>query len=218
MSVQDDSREIEVRNLFGLSKPVGANRGDTDAELLIDGVKIDFELKSTTTGNVTTVRDFSMDHVNKWRDKHWIIGVYDRRGQKLKYCIYGSPTNMSDWIEEKAEYIRPDIYAAQLLPDLLDKNTLYKILGKKAIYSYKDAKLLQKKQYNKQQYFDKMDLDNGYTEDRMLLILQDRIKYLIMRGSTLNNPHIPASYFMNWPKITQNHNQILTARVREYLK
>ena len=94
MSVQDDSREIEVKNLFGLSKPIGGSRGDTDAELLIDGVKIDFELKSTTTGSVTTVRDFSMDHVIKWRDKHWIIGVYDKSGQNLKYCIYGSPANM----------------------------------------------------------------------------------------------------------------------------
>ena len=35
MSVQDDSREIEVKNLFGLSKPIGGSRGDTDAELSV---------------------------------------------------------------------------------------------------------------------------------------------------------------------------------------
>ena len=87
MPVQDDSREIEVRNLFGLYKPEGS-RADTDAEFVVNGIKIAVELKSTSTvsESVTTVRDFSMDHVRKWRHKHWIIGFYDKSGKILKYC------------------------------------------------------------------------------------------------------------------------------------
>lgn len=36
----------------------------------------------------------------------------------------------------------------------------------------------------------------------MLEILRDRCRYLIERGATLNNPHIPGSYFSGWEKIT----------------
>lgn len=218
MSVQDDSREIEVRDLFGLTEPAERSRADTDAELLIDGVKVDFELKSTTRGSVTTVRDFSMDHVIKWRHKHWIIGVYDSKGTTLKYCLYGSPTLMSKWIEEKADYIRADVEISQALPQLVSKEILYQLLGKKETYTYEDASKLHKRQYSKREYVNKMDVSNGYSEDRMLSIMQDRVKYLILRGSTLNNPHIPESYFRGWPKITQNHQQTVISGVREYFK
>lgn len=218
MSIQDDSREIEVRNLFGLSEPANRSRADTDAQLLVDGKTIDFELKSTTNGSVTTVRDFSMDHVIKWKQKHWIIGVYDRTGRKLQYCLYGSPFDMSSWIEEKANYIKPDLNISQVVPHLLNKGSLHQILGQKTSYSYEDAVRLHKKQYSKEEYLEKMDIVKGYSEDRMLTILQDRIKYLILRGSTLNNPHIPKSYFKGWPHITENHSQTLLASVRKYSK
>jgi hypothetical protein len=218
MSVQDDSREIEVRNLFGLTEPAARSRADTDAELLVDGIKVDFELKSTTRGSVTTVRDFSMDHVIKWRHKHWIIGVYDRKGTTLKHCLYGSPAMMSQWIEEKATYIKADVELAQSVPELVNKDTLYQLLGRKETYTYEDASTLHKRQYSKQHYIDKMDVANGYTEDRMLSIMRDRVRYLILRGSTLNNPHIPESYFKGWPKITKNHQQAVILGVKEYLQ
>ena len=219
MPVQDDSREIEVRNLFGLYKPKGS-RGDTDAEFIVNGTKVAVELKSTTAANeaVTTVRDFSMDHVLKWRQKHWIIGFYDKTGKILKYCKYGSPSDMSTWIEEKANYIKPDIEIAQIAPYFTDKSFLHKILGEKDTYSYKDAKELQKRQYLKQEYLDLMDKADGYSEEKMLSILQDRLRYLILRGSTLNNPHIPGSYFTDWPKITANHHQTFIERVKEYFQ
>lgn len=54
-----------------------------------------------------------------------------------------------------------------------------------------------------------MDRHMGYSPERMLSILQDRCRYLLERGSTLNNPHIPASYFKGWERITTNHAQCL---------
>jgi hypothetical protein len=42
-------------------------------------------------------------------------------------------------------------------------------------------------------------------------MLRKRCQYVIERGSTLNNPHIPASYFVDWEKIDKNH----AARLRE---
>lgn len=63
-----------------------------------------------------------------------------------------------------------------------------------------------------------MDLTSGYSPERMLSILQDRCQYLIEKGSTLNNPHIPASYFNGWEKITKNYAQRLRELVAEALQ
>ncbi|WP_293079190.1 hypothetical protein [Okeania sp. SIO3B5] len=63
-----------------------------------------------------------------------------------------------------------------------------------------------------------MDLEFGYSPERMLSILRDRCQYLIERGSTLNNPHIPASYFKNWERITTNHAQRLRELVIENIQ
>ena len=62
-----------------------------------------------------------------------------------------------------------------------------------------------------------MDKEQGYSPKRMLEILKDRGKYLIERGSTLNNPHIPTSYFKGWEQITSNHKQRLRALVVQSL-
>ena len=221
MSVQDDAREVEVRELFGLHVPDDHSRGGTDAVLELDGKIIEFELKSTTKGSVTTVRDFGPDHVEKWKSKHWLIGRYKSvkgRGVKLSYCLYGSPAMMAPWINEKAAYIAPDLSLAGLAPAKMTIDDLYIVLGKKKIYSYEDAWALQKKQYKKEEYDQLMDVDNGYSPERMLQILKDRTAYLLRRGSTLNNPHIPASYFKGWERITSDHSERLIELVRDSFK
>ena len=45
----------------------------------------------------------------------------------------------------------------------------------------------------------------------MLRLLRERCEYIIRRGSTLNNPHIPASFFEGWEQIVEDH----AARLRE---
>ena len=67
------------------------------------------------------------------------------------------------------------------------------------------------------EYKELMDKEQGYSPKRMLEILKDRGKYLIERGSTLNNPHIPTSYFKGWEQITSNHKQRLRALVVQSL-
>jgi len=123
---------------------------------------------------------------------------------------------MAPWIEEKAEYIRPDFELADIISKKLTLYDLYKICGKKKVYSYYDARRIQKMQYKKEKYFERQDVKGGYSHNRMLEILSDRAKYLIERGSTLNNPHIPASYFSDWEKITDNHARHLRDLVKQY--
>lgn len=220
MAIQDDGRENELRELFGLYKAADQGRSGVDAYMQLDGIQVPFELKSTTRGSVTTVRDFGPDHIEKWVDKHWLIGVYDRRTEKLKYAIYGSPAMMAPWIKEKAEYISLDFQLADLVPSLMTGETMQALLPTKASYTIKDAKCVQKKQHTVAEYRGLMDIKNGYTPGRMLEILKSRCAYLIRRGSTLNNPHIPESYFKGaeWPRLKPSDADQLPGLVRKALE
>lgn len=212
---QDDDRESAMRVLFNLYKNEDEGRSGIDAFLDFEGKIIPFELKTTSQGSVTTVRDFGHDHIEKWKDKHWLIGFF-MNGRE--YYKYGSPLMMAKWIKDKEQYIAPDFKLAILVPSKLHLDDLYDILEKKGFYTYEDAKAIQKQQYSKQKYLELQDLKSGYSPERMLEILKDRAQYLIERGSTLNNPHIPFSYFNGWVEITQNHAEQLRDMVRNYFE
>jgi len=211
---QDDEREHAMRILFNLYKSEDEGRSGIDAFLRIDTQEIPFELKTTSNGSVTTVRDFGPDHIAKWKDKHWLIGFFVGGRE---YYKYGSPAMMAPWINEKADYIEPDFQLASRISRKLTLQDMYQILGRKSAYTYEDAKYIQKRQYNKAKYLSLQDLDSGYSPKRMLEIVKDRARYVMERGSTLNNPHIPFSYFKGWTEITDNHPHTLRSLVQDYL-
>ncbi len=213
---QDDSREQEMIELFDLIKDENEGRSGVDAFLELDGAKISFELKTTssTSGSVTTVRDFGYDHIEKWQGKHWLFGFH--KGGKVSYK-YGSPALMQSWIKEKEEYIRPDFELAKIASKNLTLEDLYLVLGEKESYSLEEAKSILKNQYSKEKYSQSKDITNGYSKDKMLDLLKDRATYLMKRGGTLNNPHIPGSYFKEWEEITENHAARLREMVRDYI-
>jgi hypothetical protein len=215
---QDDVRENQLVDLFNLERPKNRTRHGTDAILKIAGKTLEFELKSVTTtkGGLSTVRDLGRDHIEKWRNKHWIIAFYSASG--LIRCKYVTPNGMSAWIEKIWSYIEPDFQIADCVPPLITLDAMAYVIGKKKIYSREDAKRLHKNQYSAQQYKDKMDLPNGYSPQRMLEIFSDRVTYLIQRGSTLNNPHIPIQFFEPFPTIEKNHAVKLRKLVRAWLR
>jgi hypothetical protein len=225
MAAQDDVREREMRTLFNLTRPEEFGRADIDAVLELDGaavppelngLEIPFELKSATRGtpNISTVRDFGLHYIEKWRPLHWLFGIYGLAGGELKlqYCLYGSPKQMKPWFDQMASYIAPDIVLAETVPDLLDDEILSAVLSEAEDFGYEDARQLMKNQYRRQDYRDAADLPGErYSREAMLAMLQERCCYVIKRGSTLNNPHISASYFKDWMRIERNH----AARLRE---
>jgi len=215
-----------MRTLFNLTRPEEAGRSDVDAVLELKGRgvpaslagrTVSFELKSATGGRptISTVRDFGLHHLEKWRKLHWIFGVYarDRRGdQRLQYCLYGSPRAMKPWFDRMSAYIQPDVALAEHVPALITDKTLTAILGKAARFDRDDAKRLMKNQYGADDYDDASDLPGGrYSRRAMLQMLQERCGYVIQRGATLNNPHIPAAFFEGWEHIADDH----AARLRE---
>lgn len=218
MTVQDDRRELEQLELFELSTPPERSRSDTDGILEIEGQTLNFELKSTTKDSVTTVRDFGMNHIQKWENKHWIFGFYTAQGNALKYTRYASPEMMSPWIEEKRKYIEVDFRLAQLAAENLVLENLFELVGEKASYTLIDAQALHKKQLKKSEYEKLFDLKQEYTQERMLEILKMRCVYVVERGSTLNNPHIPKNILEGFPKITEDHAKKLRELVIQALK
>ena len=195
MAVQDDKRENELIRLFGLKRPANSSRGGLDALLRLGELDVPFELKSTTVGSVTTVRDFGAEHIKKWKGKHWLIGFYDSDGRRINRCLYGSPLAMEPWIKAMEEYIAPDIALAECVPSLVTEQMLFDIVGENDIYSLKDAFSIQKRQLAASEYRARMDLPEGFSQAAMLQLLRERCEYLIERGATLNNPHINAEYF-----------------------
>jgi hypothetical protein len=47
--------------------------------------------------------------------------------------------------------------------------------------------------------------------------MQQRARYVILRGSTLNNPHIPKKFFASFEKIVEEPAARLRELVRDYL-
>lgn len=221
MAAQDDAREFEVRSLFNLTRPEEYGRADIDAVLELKGRTIPaslrgqtvhFELKSATSGRptISTVRDFGLHYLEKWRKLHWLFGIYQTG--KLQYCLYGSPQAMKPWFDQMATYIAPDVALAEHAPDFIKDKMLSAILGPARRFTRVDARRLMKNQYSAADYDAAADLPDGqYSRGAMLSMLRERCEYVIRRGSTLNNPHIPASYFADWERITEDH----AARLRE---
>lgn len=213
---QDDARENRLIDLFNLQQPPNRVRHGVDAILKLDGSEYEFELKSATTGKggISTVRDLGPSHIEKWRNKHWIMAFFE--GGRLLHCRYGSPDAMAPWITEKWEYIKADFEMAKLVPAHITLGTMFEVLGKKDLYTKSDAKKLHKNQMTSAQYDIHMDIESGYSPSRMLEIFKDRAKYVIERGSTLNNPHIPHNFLVTWPVIKDGHAAELRRLVKEW--
>jgi hypothetical protein len=63
-----------------------------------------------------------------------------------------------------------------------------------------------------------MAAQKAYSRQRMLEMLRERCRYVLLRGATLNNPHIPSGYFTKWERITEDHAMTLRRMVTEFLQ
>lgn len=200
MVVQDDRREKEMCQLLGLRGGAGRSEEDAFFDFEANGrmCSAPIELKSTTTDSVSTARDVGPTHIAKWRSRIWVFGFYDPSGTALQKLLALGPNEMESWIAEKELYIKPDFAIEDRVAEKLDFEDLYIVCERKCKYSLEDAKSLHKRQWNQERYRAEMDDADGYTPAKMLEILKLRAVYLNQRGSTLNNPHIPKSFFANF--------------------
>lgn len=201
MTVQDDEREREVVRLFNLEWDPAHQRAGVDAVLRvqIDGEQraIEVEVKSTTGDTVSTARDVSMAHIEKWRRKLFVIGFYTREARRpeLRRCLCLTPADMSPWIDSIEAKVAIDHRIAQRACAKLQIDDLWAVCGQRAQYSMEDAKAVLRQQWSTQSYASAADLaDDGhgrsFSPEAMLEVLRVRARYIAERGATLNNPHI----------------------------
>ena len=197
MAVQDDRREVEVRDLVGLR--AGETRSGVDAWFdFSDGNRshaVPVELKSTTNRTVSTARDVGPAHIRKWRSRLWVFGFYDSSGAVMEGLLILGPDDMESWIVRVEQYIAPDFLIGERAAERLTLEDLHIVCGEKPAYSQRDARALHKRQWPEARYESEMDVTDGYSPGKMLEILRLRAKYLNARGATLNNPHIPKRFF-----------------------
>jgi hypothetical protein len=210
MPVQDDARERELARTFNLEWNPAHQRGGNDAilEIDVDGqrYRLDVEVKSTTGSSVSTARDFGMDHIQRWRQKLFIIGYYSKaRGTpELQSCLCLTPIDMEPWIFEIEEKILIDYMIAQRLAQrTLELADLFAVCGQKDQYTISDAKRVHKRQWSAEQYRDQADIQaargpRGFSQGKMLELLRLRARYIAERGATLNNPHVPKKHLQTF--------------------
>lgn len=224
MAVQDDRREKEMCQFLGLRE--GDGRSGVDAFLDFSWhekmITVPLELKSTTNYSVSTARDVGPAHIEKWRACVWIFGFYDVAGRQLQKLLTLGPNDMEGWIGKVERYIAPDFAIGKRIAAKLTLEDLHIICGEKKIYSMNDAQVLHKRQWKRADYLREMDLHAGYSPLKMLEILRLRAVYLTERGSTLNNPHIPSSFFSNFSQrmheIIPNNANLVSSIIQQEIR
>lgn len=218
VEIQDNKRENELRELFRLKK-TNENRIGIDAHAEILGKDIYFELKSTTVGNVSTASPLHLDHLEKWRKQHWLIGVYNKDAT-LSHCYYGTPPDMKPWLDFWEADIKRGLHISDMLVDRIDKKMMYEVFGKKPYYTLEEARHVFKQLYSVDEYREMMNHPKGFRVHKMLELFKDHNRSYLYRGAALNNPKINKSYYEQWTRIEVDEDYPLTLRrhVRSFLK
>lgn len=237
MAVQDDERERELVRMFNLDWDPAHQRAGVDAVLALDvdgrPYQFEVEVKSSTGSTVSTARDVSMEHIQKWRKKLFVIGFYSKEARRpeLQRSMCLTPLDMEPWIASVESKILIDFKLALRASRRLVLADLFEVCGEWETYTLQDAKRLHKQQWTVEQYVAALDTDVGgerrISQTKMLEVLQLRSKYIAERGATLNNPHITKSHldtFAQTDRIVRGPNwaagvrQIATAFVRANLE
>lgn len=215
--IQDDKREKELIALLGLIQNPNRKRQDIDASLDIGPKRINFELKSTTVGAISSASPLTIEHINKWRTYHWIFGIYDKNSEKLKYCVYASPDMMKNWLDGLEKDINRGLLLSHALAEKVDFPMLFMIFGKKDFYTLRELRKVFKKLYSKKQYSDLRNHKHGYTPDRALEMFRKHNLAYLIKGSWLNNPKIRKEYYKDFPKIKNNWKDNIKRIIKEHI-
>jgi len=196
---QDDSREQDMLRIFGLRQISESSRGDNDAFLDLDGMETQaFELKSSTTSNLVTARDFSLEHIKEWRTKHILGSFYDKGGNAIQWSLLIPNLYLNDWLDEQVEYIRCDIEIIEVLSNEVTsemaQRVIKNIFGEKEVFTEEDLKEVLKRQIKSQEYAqylcNRQNAERLCSLDSMEKAIRSRTQYLLNRGTSRNNPHI----------------------------
>lgn len=211
--VQDNQREEELIKLFRLKK-TNFSRIGVDAELKIKSHMFKFEIKSTTTGSITTASPLTLNQIKKWRGCHWIIGIYDEQ-QVLKYCLYATPDDMKGWLDYWENDIKRGLYISDMFLERIDYKMVRAIFGNKKQYSFDDIYPIFKKLFSKNQYKEFANKNGLYNISTVKKMFIEHNKTYLYRGSNVNNPKINKNYYKNWTVIDKDFDETIRKKLLE---
>jgi len=106
LPIQNQAREQQIALMFGLE--LSLRRLGPDAQ---DENGNPYELKSTTKGGIGTGRDVSIQMLQEWRRRYWVVGkgVNLVSGFRFDEIYFLSPEMVKGRLNEIEEKIRPDL-------------------------------------------------------------------------------------------------------------
>jgi hypothetical protein len=197
---QDDQREQEQLKIFGLRQEPASSREDNDALIDLPGENTQkLELKSSTKGSITTARDFGLDHIKNWRNKHILCSFYDPKGNEILWSLLIPNQKLIVWLDEQLDYIKFDLNIIEALVQNVDDAFLNglreAIFSDKQVYPGEIVVSLLKKQMNLENKRSFLDvLGTQISPESLNKAIKERLSYLVSRGITRNNPHIRKSF------------------------
>lgn len=190
-------------------------RHDADAYLDVDlggsVHHIDFECKSApVNSDFGTGRDTGMRQLLRWAKMHFVFGWFQPRDNQPVRMWYGSPAMMRAWNTTEQEYLKYDLELVEHTPEGVDSAVIDRILGDQEEFTYQDLRSIVKDQWNAKADVGRPNLYRAradiawagpaiefrYSRHAAEQAIRDRIRYLLDRGSTVNNRKISARYVM----------------------
>lgn len=106
-TTQDDKREKEQINIFGLTSTSGrSNKYIHDADIEVDGKTFNIELKTSdlARGQVSTCRSFNLKKVRQYKQVWWVFSQYEKTqaGNSLTgthYLAHG--VDLREWFDKQ---------------------------------------------------------------------------------------------------------------------
>jgi len=109
----NEDKETVLINQFGLEKYSELYNRPYDAT---DARSRLYELKSTSKSSVSTARDTSLAHIQKWRKMIWIVGMWDRASSKYTAIYVLTKNGMKEWLDKmEKQFIALDIICQKVL-------------------------------------------------------------------------------------------------------
>lgn len=213
---QDDAREQMMRGACNIKKDADGGRYGEDGYLEVEHLgtlqRLLFELKSAPENDdFGTGRDTGLAQLRRWSGMHFVFAWIPPREMMIKRLWYASPSMLRGWNDREQAYIKLDLALVDQVPPLATEHLLHVLLGEKSDYTFDELNLLVKDQWNRDVrrgrpaslYEERADVHrdrqrklNRYSHAVALIALEDRVRYLLDRGATVNNRKIGKRYVL----------------------
>lgn len=207
---QDDARERAMLASLNISATDGRYGADGKLTLPLGGgvAEVRFECKSSAPDtDFGTGRDTGIPQLDRWAQIHWVFGWFVARDNLPLRMWYGSPEMMRAWIEAEREYLIADLLLVDLVPSAITDEIIDAVFGASVdTYTYQDLRRVMKAQWDanagraQENLYCKNATSGGrpsnfaYDRSVVRMAAEARVRYLLQRGSTVNNRKISKNY------------------------